>query len=94
MHINLRRMYFTFNVSCSFTEIREVINRTEMEAEWFVLLLKSLGMCYITQFSCDCCKDAGETALAGRIELAGKIAIIFMCLPLFKNIVTAVLKFV
>ena len=77
-----------------FTEIREVINRTEMEAEWFVLLLKSLGMCYITQFSCDCCKDAGETALAGRIELAGKIAIIFMCLPLFKNIVTAVLKFV
>ena len=49
------------------------------------ILIKSLAVCYITQLACDCCKDAGETAIAGKIQLAGKIAILLIALPMFEG---------
>lgn len=50
------------------------------------ILIKSLAVCYITQLACDCCKDAGETAIAGKIQLAGKIAILLIALPMFEGL--------
>ena len=50
------------------------------------ILIKSLAVCYITQLACDCCKDAGETAIAGKIQLAGKIAILLIAFPMFEGL--------
>ncbi|MDR2531807.1 MAG: stage III sporulation protein AC/AD protein family [Oscillospiraceae bacterium] len=50
-------------------------------------LLKGLAVCYLTQLAADACKDAGETAIAGKIELAGKIAVVLLSLPLFNSLV-------
>ncbi|MCL2638520.1 MAG: stage III sporulation protein AC/AD protein family [Oscillospiraceae bacterium] len=50
-------------------------------------LLKGLAVCYLTQLATDACKDAGETAIAGKLELAGKIAIVILSLPLFNSLV-------
>jgi stage III sporulation protein AD len=50
-------------------------------------LLKGLAVCYLTQLATDACKDAGETAIAGKIELGGKIAIVLLSLPLFNSLV-------
>ncbi|MCQ4022088.1 MULTISPECIES: SpoIIIAC/SpoIIIAD family protein [unclassified Ruminococcus] len=51
------------------------------------ILLKSIGICYICQFSADSCRDAGQGALAGKVELAGKIAVVLLCLPLLEEII-------
>lgn len=51
------------------------------------ILLKSMGICYISQFSADSCRDAGQGALAGKVELAGKLAIVLLCLPLLEEII-------
>lgn len=77
-----------------FGELEALTNGAGIETEWLTLLLKALGLCYITQFSGDCCRDAGETALAGRVELAGKIAVLGLSMPLFQSIVSAVIKFI
>ena len=37
------------------------------------LLLRALGLCLTTQFACDVCKDAGETAIAARLETAAAV---------------------
>jgi len=50
-------------------------------------LLKGLAVCYLTQLATDACKDAGETAIAGKLELSGKIAVVVLSLPLFNNLV-------
>ena len=50
-------------------------------------LLKGLAVCYLTQLATDTCKDAGETAIAGKLELSGKIAIVLLSLPLFHSLV-------
>lgn len=46
-------------------------------------LLRALGLCLTTQFACDVCKDAGETAIAARLETAGRAALLLLAMPLF-----------
>lgn len=59
------------------------------------LMMKILGISLISQFVVDLCRDAGENALASQTEIASKILILIMTLPLFEtviNIVTGLLK--
>lgn len=58
------------------------------------ILLKSIGICYICQFSADSCRDSGQGALAGKIELAGKVAVVLLCLPILENIINSALKII
>ena len=53
------------------------------DEEYLTILFKALGICYITQFASDICKDCGENTLAVQAELAGKIALMLLALPLF-----------
>ena len=59
------------------------------------LMLKILGISLIAQFIVDLCRDSGENALASQTEIASKIIILIMTLPLFEtvvNIITGLLK--
>ena len=58
-------------------------------------MMKILGISLIAQFVVDLCRDAGENALASQTEIASKVLILIMTLPLFEtviNIVTGLLK--
>lgn len=50
------------------------------------VLLRSLGIALSVEFAADICRDAGEDSTAGRLELAGKIAILILSLPLLKEL--------
>lgn len=67
-------------------EIEDIFVYTGLDYAYFIILLKCLGVCLITQFSSDICNDASHTALAGQIVLAGKIIIIVISLPVFKSV--------
>ncbi len=45
------------------------------------VMLRAGGVALISEFAADLCGDAGEKALAGRIELAERIALTGMCVP-------------
>lgn len=75
-------------------EIGKLLSATGLSANYAVILLKTLGICFLAQFAADACRDAGESALASNVELAGKIAIVVISLPLFENIVQTAAKLV
>lgn len=60
------------------------------DKEYIAVLLKALAVCYITQLASDCCRDCGETAVAAKIDFAGKMAILLISVPLFKTILEIV----
>lgn len=66
--------------------IEELTERAGLESVYGEVLIKSLAICYITQLACDCCKDAGESAIAGKLQIAGKIAVLLIALPMFKSL--------
>ena len=68
------------------TELKSLIQRFSFIEQQSEILLKSLGLCCLTQIAADLCRDAGETALAVNVELAGKTAILVLSLPLFRQL--------
>ena len=49
-------------------------------------LVKICGIAVIAEFASDICRDAGEGALAGAVELGGALAILYVSLPLFSAV--------
>lgn len=76
-----------FQIRPALTQLGDLVNLSGMPVEYGMILIKSLGICYITQLSCDSCRDAGETALASKIEIAGKAGILILSLPLFEKVI-------
>ncbi len=52
----------------------------------FSTLLKVIGICYITDFAADICRDFGQSSLAAKVETAGKISVVGLCLPLVDSL--------
>ena len=52
------------------------------------VILKSVGCAFISQTGADICRDMGEESIAGKVEFAGKTAIVFICLPVIGNIIS------
>ncbi len=73
-----------------FQFVKKISDYINFPFEWITILIKVLGVTLITQFACDICRDSGETALASKIELAGKIFIIVFALPLFEKLLSII----
>lgn len=57
------------------------------------VVLKTAGIALTAQTVQDLCKDAGMTALAGTVELAGRCLILICALPLFETILESLVIF-
>lgn len=53
---------------------------------WLSLLCKALGIAAACQLTADLCRDCGETALAGKAELCGKLSILALTVPVVKQL--------
>lgn len=54
---------------------------------YFKLLFKAVGITYICEFCASICKDAGYGAIAGQIEVFGKLAVLFIGMPVLTAII-------
>lgn len=50
------------------------------------IVLKAVGISIVTRLSADVCRDAGQTAVASGVELAGTFAALAIALPLMKTV--------
>lgn len=67
--------------------INNMAKAASIPGEFSQILFKSLGICIVTQLASDTCKDAGESAIASKVETAGKIAVLVISLPLFTRLI-------
>ena len=65
-------------------------SKTGTGNEFLKILFKITGIAILTEFSVSICKDSGESAIANKIELGGKVIIISMSIP----IITALLELI
>ena len=84
-------LIFLFVLS-SFTPILKTLeywmNEFHLNNVYFMTVIKTLGVCYLTQLASDTCKDAGYVSVASKVELAGKVTILLLALPLFENLLS------
>lgn len=60
---------------------------------YLTVLLKVIGITYICEFSADICKDAGYQAVAGQIEVLGKLSVMFVGLPVLFAVIEQIQSF-
>ena len=69
--------------------ISEYINDISDSADYgpyVKVMMKSLGIALVSSGSADICKDCGESAIAAKVELVGKCAIMLTALPLIRSL--------
>jgi len=53
-----------------------------LDMEYVALLMKMIGVTYLSEFASSLCRDAGYSAVAGQIELVGKLTILTIGMPI------------
>ena len=74
-----------------FTAFSALAERSGVESSYLALLLKIIGLAYLSEFGAQLCRDAGEGAAALKIEFAAKVAILLLALPVIAAVIQSVL---
>jgi len=61
-------------------------------ASYVALALRVVGVAYMTELGASVCTDAGETAIAAKIDLAGRVIILVMALPIVIDILQIITR--
>lgn len=64
-----------------FSSMEKIRSYLPIDSSYLAIILKMIGIAYIGQFSAGICKDAGFSAIAGQIELFGKLVIMTLSMP-------------
>lgn len=73
-------------LSPSVKAIGELADNAGISGDFTEILLKALVISYVTTLSADCARDAGESALGSKLELAGRVSIAALSLPVFTQL--------
>ena len=66
--------------------------KANIDTVYLATLLKIIGIAYITEFGAEICKDAGEASIASKLELAGKVIIVILAVPIITSLLDLVIK--
>lgn len=72
--------------------IRELASRAGISEVYLSSVLRIVGIAYIAQFGAEVCRDADEAAIAGKVELAGKVLILVLAVPIIQGILETVVR--
>ncbi|MDA8335717.1 MAG: stage III sporulation protein AD [Peptococcaceae bacterium] len=74
--------------------LRDLVERAGVSMFYLGTILKIVGIAYIADFGAQISRDAGEGAVAAKIEFAAKIMILVLAVPVVVAVLEAVLKLV
>lgn len=86
-------------LTASFGTIKEIVNflskiseKTSYNSEFIGLLLKITGISILVEYTVSICKDSGESAIANKVDFAGKVIIISLSIPIINLTLTTLLS--
>ena len=72
--------------------LKTLANKTSLNSSFLGILIKITGIAILTEFTTSICKDAGEGAIATKVDLGGKIIIMSMSIPIISSLLETILK--
>ncbi|MFQ3542812.1 stage III sporulation protein AD [Halobacillus rhizosphaerae] len=77
-----------------FTLLSYMAEKANIEPVYFKTILKIIGIAYIAEFGAQLIRDAGLGSLASKVELAGKLFILMLAIPIFTAVIETILNFI
>lgn len=72
--------------------IQNISSKTNINNDFLIILIKITGIAILTEFAVSICKDAGESAIASKVDVGGKILIISLSIPIINALIDTIVK--
>ena len=72
--------------------LKDISSRANINSQFLGIILKITGIAILTEFAVSICQDTGESAIANKIDIGGKIIIITMSIPIISSLLETILK--
>lgn len=76
-------------------EISEIINllntlaeKSGINKDYLLIIIKVTGIAYVVEFGKNICQDAGQSAIATKLEMAGKVVIVSLSIPIISALLS------
>lgn len=77
-------------------EIVEMVERlagiTSVSREYIKIILKITGVTFISEIASDIAKDCGYQAVANQVQIFGKLSVLVISFPVFKELISSIGK--
>lgn len=75
-------LFFTLDtLSSAIDRMMKLTEQSGVDIKYITAVIKVVGVAYITQFGAEMLRDCGEGAIAMKVEMAGKVCILGLTLP-------------
>ena len=72
--------------------LQSISEKTYINKTFLTILLKITGIAFLTEFAVSVCYDAGEKAIASKIEIGSKVIIITMSIPIITSLLELIME--
>lgn len=70
--------------------LKTLSNKASINNEFLKILLKVTGIAILTEYIVSICKDAGESAIASKVDLGGKVIIMSLSIPIISSLLETI----
>jgi stage III sporulation protein AD len=79
-------------LSAAMDLINSYAKKASIDMSYMTTLLKIIGIAYLVEFGAEVCRDAGESAVASKIEFAGKVIITVIAVPIITSLLDLIIN--
>jgi stage III sporulation protein AD len=72
--------------------MKQLVARAEVNYFFFSTILKIIGVAYLADFTAAICQDAGESAIAKKVEFAAKVIVVVLAIPIMVAILESLMQ--
>ena len=72
--------------------VENIVSKTSIDSSYIIVILKVTGIAYLIEFGKNICIDAGQNSIANKMEIAGKIIIASLSVPVITSVFEVVEK--
>lgn len=87
-------LWFADYIEQGIDYIKALADTYNIPSDMLGIMLKCLGIAFVSKIACDICTDCGEKAMSSKLEICSKFAILITAIPIFKEVLGCISEFV
>lgn len=87
-------IFAIFKLSSVFDMLQDLVKNSGISSEFLGIVLKVTAIAYIIEFGKNVCMDAGQSAIANKLEIAGKVIVLTLSIPLIGSLMSLITQLI
>lgn len=87
-------LYAISKMSSVINVLNDLVSKSGVNTDFLLIIIKVIGIAYIVEFGKNVCIDAGQSSIATKLEMAGKVVIVVLTIHLISSLVNVLVGLV